>query len=246
MSSASSTLPTEFQKQIIGMVSEFVQADLFRFFVFFPRQNLQQTTYSERSKERLESEYHSSHWHKDPMHPTLYEDTDVIVISDSMLMPLSEWQSHPFYLEFMQPNGFEHDLDMFFRKDDKIIGVLSLLRTEQTRPFTPGDVVMIEKLHPFMEYALDKVFLPERISEREHLSERYDLTLRELDVMEYALSGLSNKELVRYLKISLPTLRTHLQNIYLKVGVHSTSELISKVFRENNMNEYLESAISLN
>ena len=242
MSHASTTLPDEFQNQVINLVSGFVQVDLVRFLVFFPRQNFQQSAYSIPSKETMEDEYQRVHWHKDPMHPTLYEDTDTIVVSDSMLMSLAEWQQHPFYLEFLKPHGLEHDMDVFFRKDGRIVGVLTMIRTDADCPFTPEDVAVIEKLHPFMEYTLDKVFLSERISERKQLIERYDLTLREMDVLEYALSGLSNKELARYLKISLPTLRTHLQNIYLKVDVHSTSELISRVLRENNMHDYLASS----
>ena len=61
------------------------------------------------------------------------------------------------------------------------------------------------------------------------MSEEFELTPRELDVIELALTGASNKILVEHLKVSQPTLRTHLQNIYLKIGVHSHSELISKV-----------------
>ena len=231
MAETSQTLPVEFQNQIIALVMQLIQAEVFRFYVFFPRQNLTHAAYSLRSDEALEDEYQNLHWHKDPMHPTLYEGTETIVVSNSMLMPLNQWKKTAFYQEFLKPQGYTHDMDTFFRKDGKIVGVLTLLRKDETKPFTRHDVATIEKLHPFMEYTLDKVFLPERITERQQLSEKYELTLRELDVMEYALSGLSNKELVRYLKISLPTLRTHLQHIYLKVGVHSTSELIATVLR---------------
>jgi len=76
---------------------------------------------------------------------------------------------------------------------------------------------------------LNKIYLPKRIHDRTTLSEEFELTPRELDVIELALTGASNKVLVEHLKVSQPTLRTHLQNIYAKIGVHSHSELISKV-----------------
>lgn len=117
----------------------------------------------------------------------------------------------------------------FFRQNEKIIGVLTLLRCNENDPFGERDVTILRNLQPFMEYTLSHVFLPERIRGREQLREKYDLTSRELDVLEYALTGLSNKELGRHLAMGLPTLRTHLQNIYRKADVHSTSELISKV-----------------
>lgn len=227
--------PNEFQNQVVAMVLGLISAELGRFLLFSPLQNLNQGVYSNKNKSSMEIEYDKEHWHKDPMHPTRYEDTDVKVVSDSMLMPLAEWKESHLYLNFLKPHGYVHDVDTYFRQDGKIVGVLTLLRSDENQPFTKDEVSLLENLQPFMEYTLSKVFLPQRITERNQLQQKYQLTSRELDVMEYALTGLSNKELVRYLNMSLPTLRTHLQNIYAKVGVHSTSELISKVLREITM-----------
>lgn len=228
-------LPVDFQNQIISVAQRLVYSDSVRFLVFSPRYNLSQGAYSAPTVEAMEVEY-VAHWQDDPMHPSRYEDTEVLAISNSKLMTLPEWKASSIYKNFFAPNGIVHDLDIFFRQDGKIIGVLTMLRSNDEEPFTDSDIDLMEKIQPFMEYSLSKVFLPERITDRQQLMSQYCLTLRELDVLEYALSGLSNKELVRHLGMSLPTLRTHLQNIYLKVGVHSTSELISKVLREVDFN----------
>jgi DNA-binding CsgD family transcriptional regulator len=45
------------------------------------------------------------------------------------------------------------------------------------------------------------------------------------------LTGAGNKVLSKHLGISLPTLRTHLQRIFAKVGVRSHAELISRLMR---------------
>ncbi|MEP7299407.1 MAG: LuxR C-terminal-related transcriptional regulator [Burkholderiales bacterium] len=58
---------------------------------------------------------------------------------------------------------------------------------------------------------------------------QFRLTARELDVVEIAMTGVSNKVLCKHLEISLPTLRTHIQSIYTKVGVRSNAELIARV-----------------
>jgi DNA-binding CsgD family transcriptional regulator len=63
------------------------------------------------------------------------------------------------------------------------------------------------------------------------LSAEYGLTAREMDVVEIALTGAGNKILSKHLGISLPTLRTHLQRIFAKVGVRSNAELISRLMR---------------
>ena len=225
-------LPDELQSQLNAMILKLVDADLARFWVFFPRQNFRQGTYSKIEKQGMEAEYERHFSDKDPMHTSRYENTDVTVISNSMLMTLAEWQASEIYQQFFKPHGYCHDVDTFFRQDGKIIGVLTLLRSDEARPFTDEEVARLRDIQPFMEYVVSNTFLPERISERQTLSAKYALTVREMDVMEYALTGLSNKELIRHLKMSLPTLRTHLQNIYLKVGVHSTGEMISRVLRE--------------
>ena len=232
MSQKSLAIPDEFQNQINRMVLNLVAADLARFHVFSPLQKLSERAYSKAEKASMEAEYEKRFWRFDPLHPSRYEGSGVAVVSNSMLMPLTEWKVTEIYQQFLKPHGYVHDVDVFFRQNEKIIGVLTLLRCNENDPFGERDVTILRNLQPFMEYTLSHVFLPERIRGREQLREKYDLTSRELDVLEYALTGLSNKELVRHLAMGLPTLRTHLQNIYRKADVHSTSELISKVLRD--------------
>ncbi len=228
-------IPDEFQNQVNTMVLNLVAADLARFLVFSPLQNLNERAYSKAEKVSMEAEYKKRFWRFDPLHPSRYEGSGVAVVSNSMLMPLTDWKATEIYQQFLKPHGYVHDVDVFFRQNEKIIGVLTLLRSNEAVPFSERDMSILKNVQPFMEYTLSHVFLPERIRDREQLRKKYDLTSRELDVMEYALTGLSNKELVRHLAIALPTLRTHLQNIYQKVDVHSTSEMISKVLRESKI-----------
>lgn len=68
-----------------------------------------------------------------------------------------------------------------------------------------------------------------RVISRTGLSAEFHLTTRELDVVEIAVTGVSNKARCKHLRISLPTLRSHAQSIYTKVGVRSSSELIARL-----------------
>lgn len=226
-----SNLPTGFQQQVVSLGLQFVPADSVRFLIFSPIHSINQGLYSEDSLEFMEREY-AKFWSDDPMHPSFFEDTDINVVSNTSLMSISKWKEQKIYQQFFSPAGYFHDMDTYFRVESKIVGVLTMLRCDERRPFTKGEIAAMEKIHPFIEYCMKTVFIPARIKDRQELMRTYDLTLRELDVLEYALSGLSNKELVKYLNMGLPTLRTHLQRIYEKVGVHSTSELIAKVLRE--------------
>lgn len=55
-----------------------------------------------------------------------------------------------------------------------------------------------------------------------------DLTKREMDVLQAIAAGLSNKEIEESLFISKNTVRTHIKNLYSKLGVESRTQAINK------------------
>ena len=59
-------------------------------------------------------------------------------------------------------------------------------------------------------------------------AQRYDLTPREVEVFKLLVNGLQSKIIASTLFISPNTAKTHISNIYAKIGVHSQQELIMK------------------
>lgn len=57
------------------------------------------------------------------------------------------------------------------------------------------------------------------------------LTPRETEVLHQVAAGLPNKEVARNLGLSLATVRNHVHNILVKLGVHSKLEAVSLSFR---------------
>jgi LuxR family maltose regulon positive regulatory protein len=55
------------------------------------------------------------------------------------------------------------------------------------------------------------------------------LSIREIELIKYIASNLSNQEIADKLFISLNTVKTHLKNIFLKLEVDSRSKAVSKV-----------------
>ena len=56
--------------------------------------------------------------------------------------------------------------------------------------------------------------------------ENIHLTERETDVLQAIVAGLSNKEIEASLVISNNTVRTHIKNLYSKLGVESRTQAI--------------------
>jgi DNA-binding NarL/FixJ family response regulator len=66
--------------------------------------------------------------------------------------------------------------------------------------------------------------------------EDYNLTPREMEVLDLLIQGLDNKMIAEKLFLSTFTIRAHIRNIYDKLHVHSKSQAISKALRERVLN----------
>ncbi|MCU1374683.1 MAG: putative NarL family two-component response regulator [Actinomycetia bacterium] len=74
-----------------------------------------------------------------------------------------------------------------------------------------------------------------RLLPRMHRQDRksgYDLTARELEVLELLAEGTPNHELAARMGISRNTVRNHVQNLLTKLGVHSRLEAVALATRE--------------
>ena len=62
--------------------------------------------------------------------------------------------------------------------------------------------------------------------------QKYDLSTRELEVLQLLLKGHSTKIIASTLYISFETVRSHLKNIYNKLHVNCGKEAIAKVLND--------------
>ena len=226
--------PVEFQQELIELVRGLMPVSAIRFWLINPQMNLKGYV-SYNIDAETEEIYQEQYSHLDPMHPSRYEDTDVTVICSDTMMSAEEWRRSEFYREFMAPRHYNHDVDVFFRNGGKIIAVLTVVRDNILGAFTGEELLLLQRIQPFLEYSLNSVYLPRRFSERELFSNRFLFTERELDVVEVVMAGSDIKTVASELNLSQATVKTHLQHIFEKTGVHSTRELISMLFRELNI-----------
>ncbi|HLJ82414.1 MAG TPA: helix-turn-helix transcriptional regulator, partial [Ktedonobacterales bacterium] len=64
------------------------------------------------------------------------------------------------------------------------------------------------------------------------IGQAYDLSMRESEVMQSVLRGLSTAEMAATFQISSNTVQDHLKAIFEKVGVRSRRELVGQLFAQ--------------
>lgn len=65
--------------------------------------------------------------------------------------------------------------------------------------------------------------------EMEQIVEKYNISPREHEILNLIMKGKSNKEIENALFISMPTVKTHISNIYKKFAVKNRLELICSI-----------------
>ena len=70
----------------------------------------------------------------------------------------------------------------------------------------------------------------------EEIFNKYNISVREKEVVEMIINGKSNKEIESQLFISHHTVKNHIYNIFQKTGVKSRSQLIRLFIREGSIN----------
>ena len=81
-------------------------------------------------------------------------------------------------------------------------------------------------------------FRDERIEQQTSVSSSHEivieLTPREFEILHLIAAGLSNKAIQENLLLSKNTVRTHIKNLYSKLGVHSRTQAIQQA-RKNGL-----------
>jgi DNA-binding CsgD family transcriptional regulator len=75
----------------------------------------------------------------------------------------------------------------------------------------------------------DRAFWRERI---EYITGKYHLSLRQREIMELLMKGRDSYYIMEHFCISRSTAKTHIYNLYRKIGIHSRQELLDLMERQ--------------
>ena len=83
------------------------------------------------------------------------------------------------------------------------------------------------------ELSLGKII--SNLQSKREVSFRDKLTFREKEIVALVEKGFSYKQMSESLFVTTYTVNYHLKNIYKKLGIHSKTELLSKIMEESKL-----------
>ncbi|EHA0102608.1 LuxR family transcriptional regulator [Salmonella enterica] len=151
----------------------------------------------------------------DPLSPSRFGQQ---VVTVATMTPGICARHRHYYHEFMLPNHVCDMIEIFIRRDHRIIAGISLMRDI---PFSSEERLRAQAVQPLLGLAI-----------HDSLQEDNDLesilTAKEREIVGMVCEGASNKLIARQLNISLSTVKTHLRNIFAKTEVINRTELVSR------------------
>jgi len=137
----------------------------------------------------------------------------------SDLLTRRQLRRNPWYCEVMRPSGIEHELKFWLSAPPGTCRGFFLVRGPRERDFEERDRSLLELLQPHL------LNIRERWERRRRSSL---LTDREAEVLGLVALGLTNGEIASRLVVSRTTVRTHLENIFGKLDVHTRTAAVAR------------------
>ncbi|EBX2706522.1 LuxR family transcriptional regulator [Salmonella enterica subsp. enterica serovar Bredeney] len=151
----------------------------------------------------------------DPLSPSRFGQQ---VVTVATMTPGICARHRHYYHEFMLPNHVCDMIEIFIRRDHRIIAGISLMRDI---PFSSEERLRAQAVQPLLGLAIH-----DSLQEDNNLASI--LTAKEREIVGMVCEGASNKLIARQLNISLSTVKTHLRNIFAKTEVINRTELVSR------------------
>ncbi len=164
--------------------------------------------------------YEAWYQYRDPITFALQSRRHATLVSE--VMPRRDFLKTEFFNDFLARDGLHWGINLHAFDGDEALGDLRIWRGRRGNEFTAHDKQLLDMLEPAFVAALRRArrslpapaTLPPAV-----------LSRREMEVARCVCRGLTDKEIARELAIALPSVRTYLQRLFDKLGVHRRAGL---------------------
>jgi DNA-binding CsgD family transcriptional regulator len=141
-------------------------------------------------------------------------------LKTSDISTLRELRRNPFYALVLRPEGIEHELKVWLPAPPRTAYGFFFERMPGRRDFDERERGLLAMLRPHLA----------AIRARRRDAHRGALTERETEILRLVARGLTNAEIAGRLVISRATVRTHLEHVFVKLGVHTRTGAVARAF----------------
>ena len=159
-----------------------------------------------------------------------------LLIRESDLMPEEERIKTVLYKKCYEPFGLHYSLQLNLVYNDLFLGVVTIYRKKEEGDFTSDEMFIVKafsdhlNLRFYEYYTKDSKNSSNASYSIANLASQYNLTNREVEVLQLIFQDMDNDEIADKLFISGYTLKKHIQNLYRKFDVSTKWNLLK--FRE--------------
>lgn len=158
----------------------------------------------------------------DPLQPRNCLSSGLAVVPLGFAMTRQPARDSRRYQDFLQRYGVVDVVEILAHRAGQPQAAISLLRTAEQGAFTTDQLAQLNALQSLLQLAVANMQ-----SSEDPLT---GLTPKERQIALLLRQGASNKQLARELEVGLPTIKTHLINLFRKTGVSSRTELVGTLF----------------
>ncbi len=149
-------------------------------------------------------------------------------VSGAVLMPSAgamEPMEAERYTQLLRRYDVSDVIDLMFWADGVPVAGIGVLKRWDDPASCDATLATAAALQRFMEFTLQKHQRFMHTRRRRALREHYGLTAREADVARLVFEGLTNEDIARALCIRVPTVKSHLMQIFGKTGCGNRTKL---------------------
>lgn len=179
--------------------------------------------------------YEAYYQFHDPITPTLQRRRKATPVSQ--IMRPDRLARTEFFNDFLKQDGLRYGINYFAYDRGDNIGDLRIWRGRGGEDFTPREAQIVDAIGPSFVNALIRARQSQaqpRALRFRQIRDSIGFTLREAEVADLLVTGLSDEEVCGKLGISKPTLRSHVAAIFRKSGLNRRTQLAQFLAEKNH------------
>jgi DNA-binding CsgD family transcriptional regulator len=167
--------------------------------------------------------YEAYYQYHDPITFKLQARREPTLVTE--IMPQAELERTEFFNDFLRRDGLRYGVNLYAYDGDRNIGDLRIWRGRQRENFDAETIELLRLVQPAFANAMRLLVGADAPTYRAADGRAVELTEREVEVARLVAEGLTDKVIAARLALAFPTVRTHVNNLFAKFGVHNRASL---------------------